>query len=47
MGLSICKEIILAQGGSVNIKSEIGVGTEFIIDLKAKCKVDFAQMRIT
>ena len=45
MGLSICKEIILAQGGSVDIKSEMGVGTEFIINLKAKCMVDFDQMR--
>ena len=33
LGLSICKEIILAHGGSINIKSELGKGTDFIISL--------------
>jgi len=40
LGLSICREIILAQGGKVDIKSEVGKGTEFIINLKARCIVD-------
>ena len=31
LGLSICKDIILAQGGKVDIKSEEGKGTDFII----------------
>lgn len=45
MGLSICREIILAQGGKVDIKSEIGKGTEFIINLKARCIVNVDQQR--
>mmetsp|Transcript_46495 Transcript_46495/g.61596 ORF Transcript_46495/g.61596 Transcript_46495/m.61596 type:complete len:85 (-) Transcript_46495:1357-1611(-) len=40
LGLSICKELILAQGGSVDIKSDEGKGTDFIINLKAKCIID-------
>ena len=40
LGLSICKEIILAQGGSVDIKSEEGKGTDFVVYLKAKCIID-------
>ena len=34
LGLSICKEIINAHGGSVDIESEMGKGTDFIINLK-------------
>ena len=34
LGLSICKEIINAHGGSVDIQSEIDRGTDFIINLK-------------
>ena len=44
LGLSICKEIILAQGGSVDIKSEEGKGTEFVIFLKAKCFIDMDRL---
>lgn len=39
LGLSICKEIIEQMGGSVEVKNEIGKGTEFIINIKTKCKV--------
>ena len=39
LGLSICKQIIEQMGGSVKVKSEIGRGTDFIIDLKIKTKV--------
>ena len=35
LGLSICREIIQAQGGSVDIISEEGKGTTFVINLKA------------
>lgn len=38
LGLSICKQIIEKMGGSVDVKSQLGVGSQFIIDLKLKCK---------
>ena len=38
LGLSICKQIIEKMGGSVEVKSEPNVGSEFIINLKLKCK---------
>ena len=41
LGLSICKDIIIAQGGKVEIKSEEGKGTDFIIYLQAKSIIDF------
>ena len=45
LGLSICKEIILAQGGSVDIVSERDKGSDFIINLKSKCILDVARQR--
>ena len=45
LGLSICREIILAQGGSIDIQSEEGKGTAFIITLKAKVIVDTDRVR--
>lgn len=39
LGLSICKQIIEQMGGSVEVKSELGQGTEFNINIKTKCKV--------
>lgn len=38
LGLSICKQIIEKMGGSVDVKSEMNVGSQFIINLKVKCK---------
>ena len=40
LGLSICREIILALGGEVQIRSEEGVGTDFVIILTATSRVD-------
>ena len=45
LGLSICKEIIMSQGGSIDIQSELGRGTDFIISLEAKCRVEEAKLR--
>ena len=39
LGLSICKQIIEQMGGSVEVKSKVGRGTDFIINLKMKGKV--------
>jgi signal transduction histidine kinase len=39
LGLSICKKIIEQMGGSVSVKSQVGVGSEFVINVKTKCRV--------
>ena len=39
LGLSICKRFIEQMGGSVEVESEVGVGSQFIINVKTKCKV--------
>ena len=39
LGLSICKNIIEQMGGSVGVKSTIGEGSEFIINMKTVCQV--------
>lgn len=39
LGLSICKKIIEQMGGNVEVKSTLGVGTSFIINIKTQCKV--------
>lgn len=39
LGLSICKNIIEQMGGSVDVKSAIGEGTEFLINVKMNCIV--------
>jgi signal transduction histidine kinase len=39
LGLSICKNIIEEMGGSVEVKSKIGEGTEFRLNIKTYCKV--------
>ena len=36
LGLSICKQIIEQMGGFVEVKSKVGRGTDFIINLKIK-----------
>ena len=38
LGLSICKQIIEQMGGCVSVNSEEGVGSNFVIDIKTKCK---------
>ena len=44
LGLSICREIITATGGQVNIESTEGKGTDFIISIKAKSRIDMAKI---
>lgn len=38
LGLSICKKLIEQMGGSVRAESQLGLGTQFIINIKTKCK---------
>ena len=45
LGLSICKQIIEQQGGSVRVKSKLGKGTEFQINMKSKCIVRETQFK--
>ncbi len=33
LGLSICKELVIAMGGTINIASTVGKGTMFFINL--------------
>ena len=40
MGLSICRELVHEFGGSIDIESELGLGTDFIVRVPSKCKVD-------
>ena len=39
LGLSICKSIIEQMGGNVSVKSKVGKGSSFNIELKTKCIV--------
>ena len=43
LGLSICKQIIEAMGGSVLVSSQVGRGSDFIINIKTKCIVKKAE----
>ena len=38
LGLSIAKEILDKNGGSIDIKSEVGKGTEVVIKVPTKAK---------
>lgn len=37
LGLSICKSIVEQMGGSVNVESEVGVGSSFNLIFKVRC----------
>ena len=43
IGLSICKEIIDLHGGSIQVASTLGIGSEFEVLLPAQLKVSVAQ----
>ena len=41
LGLALCKKLVKAMGGSINLKSEKGVGSEFYFSLgKTDVKMD-------
>jgi len=33
LGLYICKEIVLAHGGSIDVRSDSAEGTRFVVEL--------------
>ena len=37
LGLSICKSIVEQMGGSVNVVSDVGVGSSFNLTFKVRC----------
>ena len=39
LGLSICKKFITAMGGTVSVRSEVGQGTKFTIQIPTTCQV--------
>ena len=39
LGLSISKKLIEKMGGSVDVQSILGIGSEFTINMKTQCKV--------
>ena len=39
LGLSICKEIIQGHGGWIDVQSELGVGTVFLVHIPRNAKV--------
>ena len=45
LGLSICKEIIIASGGSIDIESENDKGTDFIISFNTSCLLEDSRYR--
>jgi PAS domain S-box-containing protein len=42
LGLAICKRIVDAHGGKINVESAVGKGTTVIITLPIKPKIEFA-----
>ena len=47
LGLSICLQIIKQMGGNITCKSELGVGSEFIITLNTQCKMSWQDIETT
>ncbi len=40
LGLSICKRVVEAHGGSIHVKSRVGEGTEFTVSIPAKPRLE-------
>lgn len=44
LGLSICKQIIEQMGGSISILSKQGEGTQFVVNVNCKSKINKASL---
>lgn len=40
LGLAVCHRIIMSHGGTIHPESEVGVGTDFVIQLPIKQRID-------
>ena len=47
LGLSICKQMVEKMGGSVEVQSEFGYGSTFILTLSAKTNTNPRQYATT
>ena len=36
LGLSICSKIVKGLGGTINVQSDVGVGTKFTVELNVE-----------
>jgi len=46
LGLSICKDLVLAFGGTINVKSKLNSGTDFIIGVSTTSKITQKELKI-
>ena len=42
LGLTICRELVQAAGGTIEVKSEVGKGTEFVTELRGEAAAGLA-----
>jgi signal transduction histidine kinase len=42
MGLTITRRVVVAMGGSMSVKSQVGVGTEFVVRVPSAAPADAA-----
>jgi PAS domain S-box-containing protein len=46
LGLVICKQLVDAHNGTITVKSKVGVGSEFIVELPIKAEKEIAEQSI-
>ncbi len=45
LGLAVCHRIIMSHGGTIHPESEVGIGTDFVIQLPIKQRIDRPYVR--